>query len=170
MSQQPHVYKAQVGTHVCPRRICGEAPFISSSEEKLFEKIKRGELTFSGSVWDTIGDAGDGSTRNTSPTLNVVNLWPLLLQVNCCAARSYPLHTMCGTCGHSFFFFFNHFNVFLGQNNWSVFNSTAKTVLGCLLKVDPAHRITANELVDNPWITVKPKSQGGVETDTKYCF
>ncbi|CAL8380489.1 unnamed protein product [Arctogadus glacialis] len=66
--------------------ICGEAPFISSSEEKLFEKIKRGELTFSGSVWDTISDA-------------------------------------------------------------------AKTVLGCLLKVDPAHRITANELVDNPWIT-----------------
>ncbi|KAG7276679.1 hypothetical protein CRUP_032028 [Coryphaenoides rupestris] len=66
--------------------LCGDAPFISSSEEKLFEKIKKGELRFSGSVWDTISDA-------------------------------------------------------------------AKTVLSCLLKVDPAHRITANELVDNPWIT-----------------
>ncbi|KAJ3593976.1 hypothetical protein NHX12_006308 [Muraenolepis orangiensis] len=66
--------------------LCGEAPFISSSEEKLFEKIKRGELTFSGSVWDTISNA-------------------------------------------------------------------ARTVLSCLLKIDPAHRITANELMDNPWIT-----------------
>ncbi|KAK0140240.1 Serine/threonine-protein kinase 33 [Merluccius polli] len=66
--------------------LCGEAPFISSSEEKLFEKIKRGELTFAGSVWDTISDA-------------------------------------------------------------------AKTVLSCLLRVDPAHRITACELLDNPWIT-----------------
>uniref|UniRef100_UPI00398E3F8E serine/threonine-protein kinase 33 isoform X2 n=1 Tax=Pristiophorus japonicus TaxID=55135 RepID=UPI00398E3F8E len=29
----------------------------------------------------------------------------------------------------------------------------AKDVLSRLLKVDPAHRITANELLDNPWVT-----------------
>ncbi|XP_045075963.1 serine/threonine-protein kinase 33 isoform X4 [Coregonus clupeaformis] len=66
--------------------LCGEPPFIASSEERLFEMIKKGELNFDGPVWDTISDA-------------------------------------------------------------------AKKVLSCLLKVDPAHRITANELLDNPWIT-----------------
>ncbi|KAK6294398.1 hypothetical protein J4Q44_G00352280 [Coregonus suidteri] len=66
--------------------LCGEPPFIASSEERLFEMIKKGELNFDGPVWDTISDA-------------------------------------------------------------------AKKVLSYLLKVDPAHRITANELLDNPWIT-----------------
>ncbi|KAM6980637.1 serine/threonine-protein kinase 33, partial [Aplochiton taeniatus] len=66
--------------------LCGEPPFISSSEEKLFEMIKKGDLTFTGPVWDSISDA-------------------------------------------------------------------AKKALSCLLKVDPAHRITANELLDHPWIT-----------------
>ncbi|XP_072516594.1 serine/threonine-protein kinase 33 isoform X2 [Salminus brasiliensis] len=65
--------------------LCGEPPFMSSSEERLFETIKKGELSFSGPVWDTISDAG-------------------------------------------------------------------KKVLSCLLKVDPAHRITASELLDNPWV------------------
>lgn len=45
--------------HTCVLRLCGDAPFISSSEEKLFEKIKKGELSLSGSVWDTVSDAGD---------------------------------------------------------------------------------------------------------------
>ncbi|XP_029577012.1 serine/threonine-protein kinase 33 isoform X3 [Salmo trutta] len=66
--------------------LCGEPPFIATSEERLFEMIKKGELHFDGPVWDSISDA-------------------------------------------------------------------AKKVLSCLLKVDPAHRITANELLDNPWIT-----------------
>ncbi|XP_071256036.1 serine/threonine-protein kinase 33-like isoform X1 [Salvelinus alpinus] len=66
--------------------LCGEPPFIATSEERLFEMIKKGELHFVGPVWDSISDA-------------------------------------------------------------------AKKVLSCLLKVDPAHRITANELLDNPWIT-----------------
>ncbi|XP_030621003.1 serine/threonine-protein kinase 33 [Chanos chanos] len=66
--------------------LCGEPPFMSSSEERLFELIRKGELTFSSPVWDTISDA-------------------------------------------------------------------AKKVLHCLLKKDPAHRITASELLDNPWIT-----------------
>ncbi|XP_066503967.1 serine/threonine-protein kinase 33 isoform X2 [Hoplias malabaricus] len=65
--------------------LCGEPPFMSGTEERLFELIKKGELSFSGPVWDTISDA-------------------------------------------------------------------AKKVLRCLLKVDPAHRITASELLDNPWI------------------
>uniref|UniRef100_A0A8B9JBX2 Serine/threonine kinase 33 n=1 Tax=Astyanax mexicanus TaxID=7994 RepID=A0A8B9JBX2_ASTMX len=65
--------------------LCGEPPFISSSEERLFEMIKKGELSFAGPVWETISDA-------------------------------------------------------------------AKKVLCCLLKVDPAHRITASELLDNPWV------------------
>ncbi|KAG5270323.1 hypothetical protein AALO_G00191360 [Alosa alosa] len=66
--------------------LSGEPPFMSSLEERLFELIKKGELTFSTPVWDSISDA-------------------------------------------------------------------AKKVVCCLLKVDPAHRITANELLDNPWIT-----------------
>ncbi|MGH0185548.1 UNVERIFIED_CONTAM: hypothetical protein FKN15_020976 [Acipenser sinensis] len=36
---------------------------------------------------------------------------------------------------------------------WHTISNAAKNVLNCLLKVDPAHRITANELLDNPWIT-----------------
>ncbi|XP_053093849.1 serine/threonine-protein kinase 33 isoform X1 [Pangasianodon hypophthalmus] len=66
--------------------LSGEPPFKSSSEEHLFEMIKKGELDFSAPVWDTVSDA-------------------------------------------------------------------AKTVLSCLLKVDPAHRITASELLHNPWVT-----------------
>ncbi|NP_001038554.2 serine/threonine-protein kinase 33 [Danio rerio] len=66
--------------------LCGEPPFGSSSKERLSEMIMKGELTFSGPVWNTISDA-------------------------------------------------------------------AKNVIRCLLKVDPAHRITANELLDNPWIS-----------------
>ncbi|XP_051507936.1 serine/threonine-protein kinase 33-like [Myxocyprinus asiaticus] len=65
--------------------LCGEPPFKSSSEERLSEMIKKGELIFSGPVWCTVSDA-------------------------------------------------------------------AKNVLQSLLKVDPAHRITASELLDNPWI------------------
>ncbi|XP_041131268.1 serine/threonine-protein kinase 33-like isoform X1 [Polyodon spathula] len=66
--------------------LCGEPPFIASSEERLFELIRKGDLHFTDPVWHTISNA-------------------------------------------------------------------AKNVLNCLLKVDPAHRITANELLDNPWIT-----------------
>ncbi|RXM34464.1 Serine/threonine-protein kinase 33 [Acipenser ruthenus] len=66
--------------------LCGEPPFMASSEERLFELIRKGELHFTDPVWHTISNA-------------------------------------------------------------------AKNVLNCLLKVDPAHRITANELLDNPWIT-----------------
>eukprot|EP00079_Xenopus_tropicalis_P024085 XP_012816609.1 PREDICTED: serine/threonine-protein kinase 33 isoform X1 [Xenopus tropicalis] len=36
---------------------------------------------------------------------------------------------------------------------WQGISNAAKDVLQRLLKVDPAHRITANELLDNPWIT-----------------
>ncbi|TRY84200.1 hypothetical protein DNTS_025715 [Danionella cerebrum] len=36
---------------------------------------------------------------------------------------------------------------------WNVVSEAAKNVLRCLLKVDPAHRITANELLDDPWIS-----------------
>ncbi|XP_028812387.1 serine/threonine-protein kinase 33 isoform X2 [Denticeps clupeoides] len=66
--------------------LSGGPPFMSSSEDRLFEMIKKGELNFANPVWSTISDA-------------------------------------------------------------------AKKVLCCLLKVDPAHRITASELLDNPWIT-----------------
>ncbi|XP_005874005.1 PREDICTED: serine/threonine-protein kinase 33 isoform X1 [Myotis brandtii] len=66
--------------------LCGEPPFFASSEEKLFELIRKGELRFSDPVWDSISDC-------------------------------------------------------------------AKSVLKQLMKVDPAHRITAKELLDNQWIT-----------------
>uniref|UniRef100_A0ACB8G366 Uncharacterized protein n=1 Tax=Sphaerodactylus townsendi TaxID=933632 RepID=A0ACB8G366_9SAUR len=36
---------------------------------------------------------------------------------------------------------------------WKSVSEAAKHVLQLLLKVDPAHRITANELLDNQWIT-----------------
>ncbi|XP_026881130.2 serine/threonine-protein kinase 33 isoform X2 [Electrophorus electricus] len=65
--------------------LCGEPPFMSSSEDHLFEMIKKGELNFSGPTWSSVSDA-------------------------------------------------------------------AKRVLRCLLKVDPAHRITASELLDIPWL------------------
>ncbi|KAK1798548.1 hypothetical protein P4O66_006658 [Electrophorus voltai] len=65
--------------------LCGEPPFMSSSEDHLFEMIKKGELNFSGPAWSSVSDA-------------------------------------------------------------------AKRVLRCLLKVDPAHRITASELLDIPWL------------------
>ncbi|XP_015419220.1 PREDICTED: serine/threonine-protein kinase 33 isoform X3 [Myotis davidii] len=66
--------------------LCGEPPFSASSEEKLFELIRKGELRFRGPVWESISDC-------------------------------------------------------------------AKSVLKQLMKVDPAHRITAKELLDNQWIT-----------------
>ncbi|KAM9148328.1 serine/threonine-protein kinase 33 isoform 3-T9 [Pangshura tecta] len=66
--------------------LCGDPPFIASSEEKLFELIKKGELHFINPIWQTVSEA-------------------------------------------------------------------AKHVLQLLLRVDPAHRITANELLDNLWIT-----------------
>ncbi|KAJ7344437.1 hypothetical protein JRQ81_000387 [Phrynocephalus forsythii] len=66
--------------------LCGEPPFIGSSEEKLFEIIKKGDLQFRHSVWESVSEA-------------------------------------------------------------------ARNVLQLLLKVDPAHRITANELLDCQWIT-----------------
>uniref|UniRef100_A0A8C6X0M9 Serine/threonine kinase 33 n=1 Tax=Naja naja TaxID=35670 RepID=A0A8C6X0M9_NAJNA len=65
--------------------LSGEPPFMASSEEKLFEVIKKGDL---------------------------------------------------------------HFKQFM-----DVFFFIAKNILRLLLKVDPAHRITANELLDCQWIT-----------------
>ncbi|KAM6158506.1 serine/threonine-protein kinase 33 [Rhynchocyon petersi] len=66
--------------------LCGEPPFLASSEEKLFELIRKGELHFEDPVWNSIS--------------------------NC-----------------------------------------AKSALKQLMKVDPAHRITAKELLDAQWIT-----------------
>ncbi|XP_015852768.1 serine/threonine-protein kinase 33 [Peromyscus maniculatus bairdii] len=66
--------------------LCGEPPFLASSEEKLFELIKKGDLRFEHPIWDSISDS-------------------------------------------------------------------AKNVLKQLMKVDPAHRITAKELLDNQWLT-----------------
>nr|DBA17666.1 TPA: hypothetical protein GDO54_003080 [Pyxicephalus adspersus] len=68
--------------------LCGDPPFIGSSEEKLFELIKKGELIFSHAAWQSVSEA-------------------------------------------------------------------AKDVLQKLMRVDPADRITANELLDDPWITGK---------------
>ncbi|XP_053139508.1 serine/threonine-protein kinase 33 isoform X2 [Hemicordylus capensis] len=65
--------------------LCGDPPFMAGSEEKLFEAIKKGDLHFKHSIWESVSE-------------------------------------------------------------------TAKHVLQLLLKVDPAHRITANELLDNQWI------------------
>ncbi|XP_060015718.1 serine/threonine-protein kinase 33 isoform X3 [Lagenorhynchus albirostris] len=82
-SQQCDIWSIGVIMYIL---LCGEAPFMASSEEKLFELIRKGELHFKGSVWDSISDS-------------------------------------------------------------------AKSVLKQLMKVDPAHRITAKELLDNQWLT-----------------
>ncbi|XP_029064938.1 serine/threonine-protein kinase 33 isoform X3 [Monodon monoceros] len=82
-SQQCDIWSIGVIMYIL---LCGEAPFMASSEEKLFELIRKGELRFKDSVWDSISDS-------------------------------------------------------------------AKSVLKQLMKVDPAHRITAKELLDNQWLT-----------------
>ncbi|XP_078000157.1 serine/threonine-protein kinase 33-like isoform X1 [Glandiceps talaboti] len=38
---------------------------------------------------------------------------------------------------------------------WSAVNEAAKDAISGLLKVDPAHRLTAREMTDHPWITGK---------------
>ncbi|XP_073072238.1 serine/threonine-protein kinase 33 isoform X9 [Manis javanica] len=82
-SQQCDIWSIGVIMYIL---LCGEPPFLASSEEKLFGLIRKGELHFNGPVWDSINDS-------------------------------------------------------------------AKSVLKQLLKVDPAHRITAKELLDNQWLT-----------------
>ncbi|VFV23235.1 serine threonine-protein kinase [Lynx pardinus] len=82
-SQQCDIWSIGVIMYIL---LCGEPPFLASSEEKLFELIRKGELHFEDPIWDSISDC-------------------------------------------------------------------AKSVLKQLMKVDPAHRITAKELLDNQWIT-----------------
>ncbi|XP_055084000.1 uncharacterized protein LOC129456943 isoform X2 [Periophthalmus magnuspinnatus] len=36
---------------------------------------------------------------------------------------------------------------------WDFVSDTAKTVMSCLLTSDPTHRMTAYQLLENPWIT-----------------
>ncbi|XP_002916202.1 serine/threonine-protein kinase 33 isoform X1 [Ailuropoda melanoleuca] len=82
-SQQCDIWSIGVIMYIL---LCGEPPFLASSEEKLFELIRKGELRFEDPVWESVSDR-------------------------------------------------------------------AKSVLKQLMKVDPAHRITAKELLDNQWIT-----------------
>nr|XP_009458177.3 serine/threonine-protein kinase 33 isoform X1 [Pan troglodytes]XP_016775792.2 serine/threonine-protein kinase 33 isoform X1 [Pan troglodytes]XP_054518008.1 serine/threonine-protein kinase 33 isoform X1 [Pan troglodytes]XP_054518009.1 serine/threonine-protein kinase 33 isoform X1 [Pan troglodytes]XP_054518010.1 serine/threonine-protein kinase 33 isoform X1 [Pan troglodytes]XP_054518011.1 serine/threonine-protein kinase 33 isoform X1 [Pan troglodytes]XP_054518012.1 serine/threonine-protein k len=82
-SQQCDIWSIGVIMYMLLR---GEPPFLASSEEKLFELIRKGELHFENPVWNSISDC-------------------------------------------------------------------AKSVLKQLMKVDPAHRITAKELLDNQWLT-----------------
>ncbi|XP_020488134.2 serine/threonine-protein kinase 33 [Labrus bergylta] len=39
------------------------------------------------------------------------------------------------------------------QTMWKTVSDAAKNLLTCLLKVDPAYRMSANQLLENPWIT-----------------
>uniref|UniRef100_A0A3Q4H973 Serine/threonine kinase 33 n=1 Tax=Neolamprologus brichardi TaxID=32507 RepID=A0A3Q4H973_NEOBR len=39
------------------------------------------------------------------------------------------------------------------QPIWASVSDAAKNLLTCLLKVDPAYRMSANQLLENPWIT-----------------
>ncbi|XP_053418015.1 serine/threonine-protein kinase 33 isoform X1 [Nycticebus coucang] len=82
-SQQCDIWSIGVIMYIL---LSGEPPFLASSEEKLFELIRKGELHFENPVWDSISDC-------------------------------------------------------------------AKSVLKQLMKVDPAHRLTAKELLDNQWLT-----------------
>ncbi|XP_049636619.1 serine/threonine-protein kinase 33 [Suncus etruscus] len=82
-SQQCDIWSIGVIMYIL---LCGEAPFLANSEDKLFELIRKGELHFESPIWDSISES-------------------------------------------------------------------AKSVLKQLMKVDPAHRITAKELLDNQWLT-----------------
>ncbi|XP_012509641.1 PREDICTED: serine/threonine-protein kinase 33 [Propithecus coquereli] len=82
-SQQCDIWSIGVIMYIL---LCGEPPFLASSEDKLFELIRKGELRFEDPIWDSVSDS-------------------------------------------------------------------AKSVLKQLMKVDPAHRITAKELLDNQWLT-----------------
>ncbi|XP_057605569.1 serine/threonine-protein kinase 33 isoform X3 [Hippopotamus amphibius kiboko] len=105
-SQQCDIWSIGVIMYIL---LCGEAPFMASSEDKLFELIRKGELHFKDSAWDSISDS-------------------------------------------------------------------AKSVLKQLMKVDPAHRITAKELLDNQWLTptayaktsVPSKKEGMDNLETSY--
>nr|XP_055023097.1 serine/threonine-protein kinase 33-like [Misgurnus anguillicaudatus] len=46
---------------------------------------------------------------------------------------------------------------------WRTISDAAKNVSRCLLKVDPAHRVTASELLDNPWISDSRNDKETVE-------
>ncbi|RDD43738.1 Serine/threonine-protein kinase 33 [Trichoplax sp. H2] len=37
--------------------LCGEGPFIADDEDKLFELIKKGEITFNQPIWKTVSDS-----------------------------------------------------------------------------------------------------------------
>ncbi|XP_062066761.1 serine/threonine-protein kinase 33-like [Lepus europaeus] len=89
-SQQCDIWSIGVIMYIL---LCGDPPFMASSEEKLFELIKKGELRFENPVWNSISE-------------------------------------------------------------------NAKSVLRQLMKVDPAHRITAKELLDNQWLTGNTLSSG----------
>ncbi|KAG7483047.1 serine serine/threonine-protein kinase 33 isoform X1 [Solea senegalensis] len=39
------------------------------------------------------------------------------------------------------------------QSSWATVSDAAKNLLTCLLKVDPAYRMSPNQLLENPWIT-----------------
>uniref|UniRef100_A0A8D3BK58 non-specific serine/threonine protein kinase n=2 Tax=Scophthalmus maximus TaxID=52904 RepID=A0A8D3BK58_SCOMX len=39
------------------------------------------------------------------------------------------------------------------QSIWATVSDAAKNILTCLLRVDPAYRMSANQLLENPWIT-----------------
>ncbi|XP_054473820.1 serine/threonine-protein kinase 33 isoform X2 [Anoplopoma fimbria] len=39
------------------------------------------------------------------------------------------------------------------QHIWATVSDAAKNLLTCLLKADPAYRMSANQLLENPWIT-----------------
>ncbi|XP_045340364.1 serine/threonine-protein kinase 33 isoform X4 [Leopardus geoffroyi] len=107
-SQQCDIWSIGVIMYIL---LCGEPPFLASSEEKLFELIRKGELHFEDPIWDSISDC-------------------------------------------------------------------AKSVLKQLMKVDPAHRITAKELLDNQWITstayakkfpVTSKKENADNSDSKHA-
>ncbi|XP_026233477.1 serine/threonine-protein kinase 33 isoform X2 [Anabas testudineus] len=43
--------------------------------------------------------------------------------------------------------------VTFNQSIWATVSDAAKNVLTCLLRVEPAYRMSANQLLENPWIT-----------------
>ncbi|KAB0348244.1 hypothetical protein FD754_013101 [Muntiacus muntjak] len=73
-SQQCDIWSIGVIMYIL---LCGKAPFMASSEEKLFELIKKGELHFKNSIWNSISDCGKyrcGNTLSSARPTNVLEM------------------------------------------------------------------------------------------------
>lgn len=106
---------------------------MSKTKFELLEEIMNEGVKFTQTIWTTVSDAG---------TSNNIHLNETKLYTFCDNAFS-TSSTGCST------------RAVLLLTVWLDSASTAKNLLTCLLKMDPAYRMSASQLLENPWITVR---------------